>query len=68
MEHAHRVKKTILVVDDNAQMLDLVSGIFVNSILTANTGSKGLKRSREFEGEINLLLSDFQMPGMSGVD
>jgi len=38
------------------------------NVLTASTGAKGLQQSREFKGEIHLLLSDFQMPRMSGVD
>jgi CheY-like chemotaxis protein len=39
------------------------------NILTATTGAMGLQRSREFKGEIELLLSDFQMPGgMSGIE
>lgn len=65
-------KKTILVVDDEPQILSVVSEVLADSecnILTASTGSMGLHRSREFKGEIDLLLSDFQMPGgMSGVD
>ena len=65
-------KKTILVVDDDAKVLSVVSQLFVGDdyhVLTANTGSKGLEQSRDFQGEISLLLSDFQMPGgMSGVD
>lgn len=64
-------KKTILVVDDDARILALVSGLLNGSeynILTASTGAKGLHQSRVFKGEIHLLLSDFQMPGMSGVD
>ena len=64
-------KRTILVVDDDATILALVSGMLDGSqynILTASTGAKGLHQSRVFKGEIHLLLSDFQMPGMSGVD
>ena len=38
-------------------------------ILTASSGSMGLQQSREFKGEIHLLLSDFHMSDeMSGVD
>lgn len=65
-------KKTILVVDDEPRVLCVVSKVLRDSeynILTASTGSMGLQQSREFSGEIDLLLSDFQMPGgMSGVD
>ncbi len=48
-----------------------MSGLLATSeynVLTAGTGSKALEQSRSFKGEIHLLLSDFQMPGMSGVD
>jgi DNA-binding NtrC family response regulator len=64
-------QRTILVVDDETNILALVSAILANdeyNILTASTGAKGLQQSREFKGEITLLLSDFQMPGMSGID
>jgi DNA-binding NtrC family response regulator len=65
-------KKTILVVDDEPAVLSVVSDVLEDieyNILTASTGAKGLQQSREFKGEIDLLLSDFQMPGgMSGVD
>jgi DNA-binding NtrC family response regulator len=66
-------KKTILVVDDDPKILAAVSGLLAENpgynVLTASTGSKGLEQSRNFKGEIHLLLSDFQMPGgMSGTD
>lgn len=71
MEQTPR-KKTILVVDDEPEILSVVSEVLADAeynILTARTGSMGLQRSREFKGEIDLLLSDFQMPGgMSGVE
>jgi two-component system cell cycle sensor histidine kinase/response regulator CckA len=62
---------TVLVVDDDPKILAFVSGLLVDdgyNILRANTGSGGLQRSREFPGEIHLLLSDFQMEAMSGAD
>ena len=64
-------QKTILVVDDDPRTLCLVSEVLVDAnyaVLAANSGSLGLKQSREYKGQIDLLLSDFQMPGMSGVD
>jgi DNA-binding NtrC family response regulator len=63
--------KTILVVDDDPQILGIVSALFAEeyNVLSAGTGAKGLEQSRDFKGEINVLLSDFQMAGgMSGVD
>jgi DNA-binding NtrC family response regulator len=34
----------------------------------ADTGEHGLRQSGEFKGEIDLLITDFQMAGMSGID
>jgi len=71
MEETSR-RKTILIVDDEPKVLSVVSEVLKDGqsdILTATTGPQGLQESREFKGEIDLLLSDFQMPGgMSGVD
>ena len=65
-------KKTVLIVDDEPLVLSLVSEIIAEggyNVLTADNGSKGLQKSREFAGEIDLLLADFNMPGgMSGVE
>jgi DNA-binding NtrC family response regulator len=63
--------KTVLVVDDDRAILDLVSGALSRKnydVITANTGSEALAVSRKFQGEIPVLVSDFQMPGMSGID
>jgi DNA-binding NtrC family response regulator len=64
-------RKTVLVVDDDAHVRDLVAQLLTDSdfnVLAAGDGTTGLQQSRDFEGEIHLLLSDFEMPGMSGVD
>jgi DNA-binding NtrC family response regulator len=65
-------QKTILVVDDDPFIITAVQLILDKGgeydILTAASGSKALQQSRDFPGEIHLLLSDFQMPGMSGID
>jgi DNA-binding NtrC family response regulator len=64
-------RKTILVVDDDTAILSVVSKLLSESgynVLTAGTGATGLEASKKFPSEIDLLLSDFQMPGMSGVD
>src|ERR1700683_5537572 len=71
MTEVHRIKKTILVVDDDPDVVTSVSGLLVDSeydVLTASTGANALHQSRNFKGEINLLVSDFQMPGMPGVE
>ena len=64
-------QKTVFVVDDDAGVLNFVSGFLVNSnynVLTASSGAEALQQSRDYKGEIHLLLSDFQMDGMSGMD
>ena len=62
--------KTILVVDDDPTVLNFVSGFLDGqfNVLIAKSGIEGVQRSEEFEGEIHLLLSDFQMAGMSGIE
>jgi DNA-binding NtrC family response regulator len=63
-------KKTILVVDDDAAILQFVSRLLTVNyhVLTAQRGTEALQQSKDYKGEIHLLLSDFQMPGMSGVE
>src|ERR1700722_8219456 len=64
-------QKTLLVVDDDPQVLNSVCALLVDSnykVLQATSGAEALQQSRDYKGEIHLLLSDFQMLGMSGVD
>ena len=64
-------KKTILVVDDDPAVLNFVSTLLADRgyhVLTSGSGAAGLRQSKEYKQDIHLLLSDFQMPGMSGVD
>ncbi len=73
MEQAHglqKAQKTILVVDDDAAILRFVSELLIEynyNVLTASSGKEALQQSRDCEYEIHLLLSDFEMPGMSGI-
>jgi len=62
--------KTVLVVDDEPQILSIVSGFLCGQyhVLTANSGREALQQSKEFKGEIHVLLSDFQMDGMTGIE
>ncbi|MEO8662775.1 MAG: response regulator [Bryobacteraceae bacterium] len=63
--------ETILVVDDNDSVLRIVSAILRNAkfvLLTATSGSGAVKVANETEGRIDLLLSDLNMPLMSGPD
>jgi DNA-binding NtrC family response regulator len=62
--------KTILVVDDEPQILNIVAGFLRGEyrVLTAASGAEAVQQSKKFKGEIHVLLSDFQMAGMTGVE
>jgi two-component system cell cycle sensor histidine kinase/response regulator CckA len=65
-----KFKKTILVVDDDPLILEVVSGILRGqyNILSANGGVQALQRSKDCKDAIDLLLSDFSMAGMTGIE
>ena len=61
--------ETILVVDDNEVVLKIVVAILKAQsfqVLSAENGPAALKLAEKTAGTINLLLSDVEMPGMSG--
>jgi two-component system cell cycle sensor histidine kinase/response regulator CckA len=63
--------ETILVVDDAEMVLELVVGILQEAkfhVLRANNGEDALNVALDYAGPIDLLLSDVQMPGMTGPD
>jgi CheY-like chemotaxis protein len=65
------LQTTILVVDDDAGVLRFVNAVLVEGnyiVLTDTNGTNALQQSREYKNEIDLLSSDFQMPGMTGVE
>jgi DNA-binding NtrC family response regulator len=58
-------------VDDDAGVLRCVPAILADinyHVLTARSSAEALRQSREYKRDIHLLLSDFQMPGMSGIE
>ena len=64
-------KETILIVDDNDSVLKTVAKILAAAgfrVLSAGDGVAALKLAGETELHIDLLLSDVDMPGMSGPD
>ena len=63
-------KKTILVVDDDAALLKSLSELLgrAYNVLRANSGEAACQQSKAFNPEIHVLLSDFQMPGMTGIE
>jgi CheY-like chemotaxis protein len=67
----HTDQSVILVVDDDVMVQNIVrislesDGYFV---LTAHDGQEALDVSRGYDGPIHLLLTDFAMPGMNGLE
>ena len=63
--------ETILVVDDNELVLHLVAAILRSAnfrVLSANNGPEAIELARKAEQRIDLLLSDVNMPLLSGPD
>ena len=63
-------KKTVLLVDDDATLLESVRGFLDGDyqVLSAASGQEALQKAKTFKSEIHLLLSDFQMEGMTGIE
>jgi two-component system cell cycle sensor histidine kinase/response regulator CckA len=64
-------RKTILVADDQEAIRTLVSAVLSQSgynVLVAETGEDALQQSKTYPGIIHLLLSNIQMPGMTGIE
>jgi DNA-binding NtrC family response regulator len=63
--------ETILVVDDNPYVLSAVVAILQSAnfqVLSADNGANAIELAKQTEGQIDLLLSDVDMPLMSGPD
>jgi DNA-binding NtrC family response regulator len=61
--------ETILVVDDEAAVLRVVVAILQGAnflVLSADSGPAAIKLAEETDEPIHLLLSDVDMPGMTG--
>jgi DNA-binding response OmpR family regulator len=70
-ESSATLLETILVVDDTEMVRELVVGILQDAkfhVLQADNGEAALKLASDYTGRIDLLLSDVQMPGMTGLD
>lgn len=60
---------TILIVDDERNVLKSLRRLFIDTtyrIMTAESGEEGLKLFRD--NEIHVVISDYRMPGMNGVE
>jgi DNA-binding NtrC family response regulator len=63
--------ETILVVDDNPPLLAIIVAFLEHAhflVLSAKDGGTAIELARETEGRIDLLLTDVDMPEMSGPD
>ena len=63
--------KTILFADDDGQIQKFVAALLHKcgyKVIVASDGKDALQKAREFKGVIHLLLSDVEMPGMTGIE
>jgi CheY-like chemotaxis protein len=64
-------RSVVLLVDDEVAVLGLLEAVLDRhgySVLAASSGVEALELSRRFDRQINLLVTDFRMPGLNGVE
>ncbi len=62
--------KTILLAEDDSLVRELVHEYLKDhgyKLIVAESGQAALDASKQYAGDIDLLLSDFQMPNMDGI-
>jgi CheY-like chemotaxis protein len=60
---------TVLVVDDEPEVLRLVETVLIRNghkVITASNGDRAMEKVRKHGGAPDLLLTDVVMPGLSG--
>ena len=63
--------KTILLAEDDAPIRKFVTALLTKcgyNLLVATDGKDALQQSQQFTGTIHLLLSDIEMPEMTGIE
>jgi two-component system, cell cycle sensor histidine kinase and response regulator CckA len=71
LSRSKRTLETILVVDDNETVLRIVATILESAdfrVLSADSAAAAIRLAEGTDGKIDLLLSDVEMPQMSGPD
>ena len=61
--------KTILLIDDEPMVTDICEMMLIelgHEVLKAHSGSEGIKIYETHKIRIDLIISDFNMPGMNG--
>ena len=61
--------ETVLVVEDEEAVLELTHSMLVGlgyTVKSAGSPEEALRLAREYDGEIDLLITDVIMPGMNG--
>ena len=69
LKPARKGNETILLVEDESSLRTLTHDTlqsFGHTVLAAKDGEEALRISREYEGVIDVLLTDVVMPGMGG--
>lgn len=64
-------KKMILLADDDGPLRKFVATLLTQygyDLIIASDGKEALQKALDYDGEINLLLSDIEMPGMTGIE
>lgn len=61
-------KKKVLVVDDDALVLSILSSLFSKSHYEVETAENGKQAFTALDDYFDLLLSDLEMPEMGGLD
>jgi two-component system, cell cycle sensor histidine kinase and response regulator CckA len=70
-DHATDIPRTILIVEDEAALLELVRQYLQRRnyrVLTAKDGREGVEVFRQHAKKIQLVISDLAMPGMNGLE
>jgi two-component system, cell cycle sensor histidine kinase and response regulator CckA len=63
--------RTILLVEDDDQVRGLVRTLLTTDgfhVIEARTGGEGVRLAQQYDGSIDLLLSDMLLPEVSGYD
>ena len=71
MHNGSFVDSVVLVVDDDPVVLQVIQKTLEScgcKVITAADGEEALVKIRGFDGLIDVLLSDFQMPRLNGLE